>query len=189
MISDRRRWRLDGGVLDSADRRPVDMLRAEAVRGSRPMAGPRGGDNARGQVTPGADRRIGENHRNHVGVLGLDTGEVGGAVEAEESGDLGVGERRKERDPPTECRGGDARRAERVARIVLTITVGARAIPGRLAKAEHLPRHKGSGLTSAEGRETIPLGGAVRDQDTGLKSHTSAGINLIVRSFKFTVKK
>src|SRR6185436_3591109 len=54
-----------------------------------------------------------------------DTSEVGSAVDTEQSGGLGVGERRQERDAPAEGSGSEAQRPKRVARVMLTIAVGA----------------------------------------------------------------
>jgi hypothetical protein len=86
--------RLDRGVLDGANRHPVDVFRAKPVRRSRPVAGAHASNRAFRQTARGLGGRVGDHRRNQVRVLGFGTGEVSSAVEAQQSANFGVGERR-----------------------------------------------------------------------------------------------
>ena len=125
--------RLDRGVLDGGDSRPIDVIRAQPVRFTRPLGGPHAIDRTFRQFGRDGTGRAGDHRRNQVGVLGFDILEVGGAVDAEQPGDLGVGERRHERDTPTEGSSGNAQRTERMTHVMLTITVGTLAVFPSLA--------------------------------------------------------
>ncbi len=57
------------------------------------MSDAHGGERALGQSARRSDGRICDHRSNQVRVLGLGIEEVGGAVEAEKSGDLAIGER------------------------------------------------------------------------------------------------
>ncbi len=97
--------RLDSGVLDASDSRPIDVIRTQTIRFTRPMRGPHAIDRTFHHIGRYGTGRAGDHRRNQVRVLGLGTGKVGNAVEAEQSGDLGVGERRQERDALAQGRG------------------------------------------------------------------------------------
>ena len=83
--------RLDRGVLDGGDFRPINVIRAQPVRFTRPMGSTHASDQTFRQIGRHGTGRVGDHRRNQVGVLGFDVIEVGGAVDAEQPGDLGIG--------------------------------------------------------------------------------------------------
>src|SRR5205085_11102730 len=102
---------------------PLDVIRAQTVRTTEPRTCARGRDQ---RIS--AEPRTTSHNRNALGFLAFRVAEVRIAIESEQRTNLRIRPLRQQLHPPSEHRGGEPHRADRVPDVVLTVAEGAFAV-------------------------------------------------------------